>query len=79
MLARKATDFNKISENYATIGQMVECFLADIYLLTQSQQLKHQNNVWNLLKVNSLSGVIIFNFEQVSHTVLMFPLLTLNK
>ena len=45
MLARKATDFNKISENYATIGQMVECFLADIYLLTQSQQLKHQNNV----------------------------------
>ena len=25
------------------------------------------------------SGVFIFNFEKISHIVLMFPLLTLNK
>ena len=43
------------------------------YLLVQNQQLKHQNNVCNLFKVNNKdilrrSGVFIVNFEQIFHT-----------
>ena len=51
----------------------------------QSQQYKHQSNVWNMFKVNkkytstSLYFYIIVNFEHISHIVLVFPLLTLNK
>ena len=49
------------------------------YLLVQSQQWKHQSNLWNLFKVNnkaterrqwSRSGVLIVNFEEISlHTI----------
>ena len=57
------------------------------YLLVQSQQWKRQNNVWNLLKFANkdtrtttlTSCVFLINFEQISHNVLVFPLLTLNK
>ena len=45
----------------------------------QSQQWKHQNNVWNLFKVNLRSGVFVANFEQISQIVLVFSLLTINK
>ena len=52
-------------------------FPANLYL--QSQQWKHQNNVWNLFKVNLRSGVFVANFEQISQIVLVFSLLTINK
>ena len=48
------------------------------HVLVQSQKWKHQNNVRNLLKVNS-SGVFIINLEHVLLIVLMFPLLPLKK
>ena len=53
------------------------------YLLVQSQQWKHQYNVRNLFKDTKLRqrrhlGVAIVNFEQISHIVLVFLLLTLN-
>ena len=38
-----------------------------------SEQLRHQNEVIDVF------CVFIVNFEQLSHIVLMFPLLTLNK
>ena len=45
-----------------------------------------KNSVWNLFKVNIKdsiigfrSGVFIVNFEQISHIVLVFPLLNLSK
>ena len=51
--------------------------------LAQSQEWKHQNNVWNLL-IETLdtcqwrrSDVFIINFEQISDFALVFPLLTL--
>ena len=50
------------------------------------QQGKQQNNGWNLFKVNikdtrttSFSGVFIVHFEQISHIILVFSLLALNK
>ena len=58
------------------------------HLIVQSQQWKHKNRVWNIWKVNNKYtrmtsccrfGVFIVNFEQISHIVLIFPLLTLNK
>ena len=59
------------------------------YLVFQSQQRKHQNNVWKLFKVNTRkrpegrqqrrSGVFSVNFKRISHIVLVSPLLTLNK
>ena len=52
-------------------------FPANLYV--QSQQWKHQNNVWNLFKVNLRSGVFVANFEQISQIVLVFSLLTINK
>ena len=43
------------------------------YLLNQSQQWKHQGNVWNMFKVNNkdnknkhCSGVSSFDFQQVN-------------
>ena len=42
-------------------------------LLVQSQQYKYQINVWNLFKVNNKVT------RKISHIVLVFPLLTLNK
>ena len=59
-----------------------------LHLLVQSQKLKHQKKVGNLFKVNDKdtkttsrrrSGVFIVNTEQISHIVVMFLLLTLNK
>ena len=52
-------------------------FPANLYV--QSQQWKHQNNVWNLFKVNLRSSVFVANFEQISQIVLVFSLLTINK
>ena len=52
-------------------------FPANLYV--QSHQWKHQNNVWNLFKVNLRSGVFVANFEQISQIVLVFSLLTINK
>ena len=58
------------------------------YFLVQSQLWKHQDNVWNLFKLTIKTperrqwrryGVFIVNVEQISHIVLVFPLLTLNK
>ena len=60
------------------------CSLPSSHLLVQSQQQKHQSNVWNLFKVNSkenndvievLSVIFIVNFEQISYIVLVFLLL----
>ena len=54
--------------------------------LVQSQQWKRQNNLWNLFKltINTLerrhrSGAFIANYEQISRSVQLFPLLSLNK
>ena len=64
------------------------CSLPSRHLLVQIQQQKHQSNVWNLFKVNSkenkdpievLSVIFIVNFEQISHIVPVFLLLTSNK
>ena len=50
------------------------------YLLVQSQQWKHWNNMQNLLKVNCKdAGVLTANFEQILDVDLVFLLLTLNK
>ena len=55
------------------------------HVLIQTEQWKHQNNVWNLFKVNKLtrqwhhSAVLIINFEQISNIAVLFPLSTLNK
>ena len=58
------------------------------HLLVQIQQRKHQSNVWNMFDVNSKSpeqrqwgrsGVLIVNFQQISHIFPMLSLLTLNK
>ena len=52
------------------------------YLIIQSQQWEHQRNVWNLLKINNKIfnfGVFIINFKQIPYSILVFPLLTLNK
>ena len=58
------------------------------HLLVQSQQWKHQKNVWNLFKVKIEDtkrcqwprfGVIIVNFEYISHIVLVIQIVTLNR
>ena len=58
------------------------------YLLVQSQQWRHQNNVRNLVKVKNKetrmtsvtsSDVIIVNFDQILKIILMSPLLTFSK
>ena len=53
---------------------------------TFSQKWEHQNIVWNLFKTDKFTkrqwrspGIVIINVEQVSHTDLMFLLLTVNK
>ena len=54
-------------------------------LLVQSQQQKHPDNVFNLFKVNNKDNrtrstlLTIVNFKQISHIVLVFLLLALNK
>ena len=61
---------------------LIISLLSDIpsqYLLTQSQQWKHQNNVWNLFKVNNKDSFFFVNFEQIAHIAMMFSLLTLSK
>ena len=53
-------------------------------MLVQSQQWKYQNNVWNLFKVKrhqtevimTFYCVVIVDFEQISHIVLVYLLLT---
>ena len=58
------------------------------HLLVRIQKRKHQSNVWNMFDVNSKSpeqrqwgrsGVLIVNFQQISHIFPVLPLLTLNK
>ena len=63
--------------------------ISALNLHIQSEQQKHHNIVWNVFKVNKTlerrhceqQSLLIFNvnFEQISHIVLMLPLLTLNK
>ena len=53
-------------------------------VLVQSQQWKLQNNVFLLLNIlfsiiKCRSANFVVDFEQISHIVLVFPLLTLNK
>ena len=45
------------------------------HLFVQRQQWKHWNGLLNQWR---LSGVLIVNFEQISHIVLVFLMLTLN-
>ena len=54
------------------------------HLLVQKQLWKHRNNVRNLYETPEwrqwyLSGVFIVNYEQISHILLVFPLLTLKN
>ena len=58
------------------------------HLLTQSQQWKLQSNLRNLFKVNKKRperrhrrrvGILIVNFEHISHMGLVYPFLILNK
>ena len=58
------------------------------HFLVQSQLWIHQNNVWNQMSLccrlgtgvkETVEQVFIDNLEQVSHIVLLFSLLTLNK
>ena len=55
------------------------------HLLAQSQRWNYQNSVWNLFEVDNKNTrtaslmsfwCVIVNFEQISHIVLMFSLLT---
>ena len=57
-------------------------------LLDQSQRWKHQDNLWNLFKVDNKTperrhwqcfGVFLVDFEQTSHITQVITLLTLNK
>ena len=48
------------------------------HLPFQSQLYKHLINVWNLFKVNNKDTRTI-NFEQISHFVLVFLLLTSSR
>ena len=61
-------------------------FLSSQHVLVQSQQWKHQNNKWNLFKVNNkdtrttndvfdiiLVSFFIVNCEQILHIFLVFP------
>lgn len=55
---------------------------AVLALWAQSQQGKDQINMWNEYKrMASLMsfGVFFINFEQISHVIVLFSLLTLNK
>lgn len=47
------------------------------YLLVQSWQCKPQKNAWNLLVWRPHD--LIVKFEQISHNILVFPLVTCNK
>ena len=50
------------------------------HLTVQSQQWEHESNVWNLFKVNIKDiRTIIADLGQISHIVLVFPLLILNN
>ena len=49
-------------------------------LIVKSQQWKHQSNMQSHFKVNNNhTRMTSFNFDQISHIFLVFPLLTLNK
>ena len=76
------------SSAYLTLVWTKVVSLHSRYFLVQSQLWKHQDNVWNLFKLTTKTperrqwrryGVFIVNVEQISHIVLVFPLLTLNK
>ena len=60
----------------------VNKYAAGIYLFNINllNQRTHQNNAWNLFKINNedINGVFIINFEPISN-VLMIPLFCLNK
>ena len=68
-----------------TVACVRKLGLATWHLIVKSQQWKHQNNMWNLLKVlkvnnkntrfTSMTSSVVFinNFEQISHISLVFP------
>ena len=77
------SEWNILSNKLKTADSL----LPSQHLFVQSQQQKHQNNVWNLFKVNNkVKGTtaitffcFIVNFEQISRIVLVFLLFILNK
>ena len=81
VLVALATSFIMNLEQNQHIFLLWRCHWTDVcplpswHLLVQSQQWKHQNNVWNLFKFNSenfrwrqwlLSGVFTVDFEQLN-------------
>ena len=71
----------RIQEKYNKQLQLREIFgwLPNQSLLVQSQQWNYQNNMSNIFKVNNNDTFFLVNFWLVSHIVLVFLLLNLNK
>ena len=71
----------RIQEKYNKQLQLHEIFgwLPNQSLLVQSQQWNYQNNMSNIFKVNNNDTFFLVNFWLVSHIVLVFLLLNLNK
>ena len=71
----------RIQEKYNKQLQLREIFgwLSNQSLLVQSQQWNYQNNMSNIFKVNNNDTFFLVNFWLVSHIVLVFLLLNLNK
>ena len=71
----------RIQEKYNKQLQLREIFgwLPNQSLLVQSQQWNYQNNMSNIFKVNNNDTFFLVNFWFVSHIVLVFLLLNLNK
>ena len=71
----------RIQEKYNKQLQLREIFgwLPNQSLLVQSQQWNYQNNMSNIFKVNYNDTFFLVNFWLVSHIVLVFLLLNLNK
>ena len=71
----------RIQEKYNKQLQLREIFgwLPNQCLLVQSQQWNYQNNMSNIFKVNNNDTFFLVNFWLVSHIVLVFLLLNLNK
>ena len=61
-------------------GCWMSDWLRSRYLLVQSQQWKHQNYLWNLVKAKNKDTRTTSYFEQTPHTfILMFQLMILNN
>ena len=77
-----------INGDYGLRTFITASFRSKRHLLDQIQQLKYQNNVWNLFKVNNkdirMTSItsfwcLIANFELILHIILVFPSLALDK